>query len=574
MDTLPKKLGRLLDVEDRRSFTIFIAISFLAGVIEVIGIGSIMPFIGVLMQPDIIKTNHILAAMYDRLQFEDTRQFLVVMGCATLCMIALGGIVNIFNVRYQLRVTHRIGHKWAVRLFSTYLHQPYKFYLKTNTNTMKSTILSEVDRVVSSVLVPVAVIISKTMVISILLLLLMFVNPVITALLVLITGGIYASLLFYFRNKMRIRGRDAVRQNAIRFKTTSEAFASIRDIKLHDNAGFFEGEFSRASEKYTTSQAYSLYHGQVPRFIIETAGFVILITLVLYLIVSGGKNVSDVIPLIALFAASGYKVLPAAQNLYSSFNSIRFNSAGLDFVSEGMSLPVQAQDEGGARLPFSSEIRVDGVTFTYDDRTAPTLNEVSALIRKNNLVGVVGPTGAGKSTFIDILIGLLSPQSGAVLVDGGALNDSTIKSWQRQIGYVPQQIHLLTGSIGSNIAFGKSANHADPAKIADAAQKAHIDSFIATLPDGYETDVGEHGDRLSGGQRQRIGIARALYRDPEILVLDEPTSALDAETARNLILTLKVLSQKKTVIIITHQAETLEHCDQVLMVEDGRIRQA
>jgi ABC-type multidrug transport system fused ATPase/permease subunit len=574
MNNLRKTLTNLLDTEDRRSFTTFIVISFLAGIIEVIGIGSIMPFIAVLMQPDIIFSNKILAAIYAELGFETTQQFLIFMGCATLVLITLGGIINICSIRYQLKVTHRIGHKWATRLFSAYLHQPYRFYLKTNTNTMKSTILSEVDRVVSSILIPVAVFISKAMIICIILFLLLFVSPIVTVLLIVITGGVYSGLLIYFRKKMKSRGQQAVLQNSLRFRTTSEAFDSIRDIKLHDNAAFFENAFGQASEKFTTAQAYSLYHGQIPKYIIEMIGFIILIALILYLMTSGNNQVSDIIPLITLFAASGYKVLPAAQNLYSSLNSIRFNGAALASVAAGMNLPTNnkiTSNNNLSKIDFKNEINIQNVTFAYDDREQPALRNVTAHIRKNTMVGIIGQTGAGKSTFIDILIGLLSPQSGQILIDGNILNANDIKSWQSKIGYVPQQIHLLAGSIKSNIAFGKTEEHADFDKIKDSAKKAHIDSFIASLPDGYDTDVGERGDRLSGGQRQRIGIARGLYRDPEILVLDEPTSALDSETAQGLVKTLKAISAEKTIIIITHNMDTLDHCDQVLRFSDGQI---
>lgn len=576
MKHLGKNLVRLLDTEDRRSFAIFVAISFFSGVIEVIGVGSIMPFIGVLMQPDLITENQILSSAYETFNFRTSSQFLFFLGMVTLAFITLGGICNIFSIRYQLKITHKIGHKLAVRLLSSYLSQPYSFYLRTNTNVLKSSILSDVDRVVSSVLIPAATIISKAMVITIILLLLLFINPTITALLFVITGGVYAGLIIYFRKKMKTRGQQALQQNAIRFKIVNESFSCIRDIKLHDNADFFEDQFNQASKKFADLQAYSLYHGQIPKFIIEMVGFFILILLILFLISEGNNHVQDIIPLIALFAASGYKILPAAQNLYSSLNSIRFNSAGLESVAQGVSLtPEHAQnDKVGSDLHFNNAITMDKICFSYENASEKVLKDISLQIKKNSLIGVVGPTGAGKSTLIDILIGLIPPDSGQILIDETPLTAQNLKSWQKKIGYVPQHVQLISGSIASNIAFGKEDRNIDWERIDDAARNAHIHTFIQDLPDGYKTDVRENGDRLSGGQRQRIGIARALYHAPDIIVLDEPTSALDPETAQNIILTLKSIARERTIILITHDLDRLSHCDQIIFVNNGQAKSA
>lgn len=566
-----QKISGLMDRDDHRAFIVFVIISFLAGLIEVAGIGSIMPFIGVLMQPDIIHHNKILSTLYDMLHFTRDQQFVIFTGAVSLTILILGGVINIFAIHYQLRVTFRIGHKLAFRLLTSYLSQPYNFFLNTNSNTLKTIVLSDVDRAIAAVLVPCGVIISKTMVIVVLSAMLLMVNPVVTFLLMMTTGSVYAGLLFYFRKRMRIRGENSVEQNRIRFQTTNEAFSSIRDIKLHDNAGFFIGKFRAASDGYNRAQAYSLYHGQLPKFIIEMIGFVALISLILYLIVTGSKTANEIIPLIALFAASGYKVLPAAQSLYASYNNVRFYMTSIDMILAGLALPEghNSITDAESRLDFQREISLQDVSFSYPGRDEPVLQSVNCTIRKNSLVGIVGATGAGKSTLIDILIGLLPPDSGQVAVDGITIRAENTKLWQHQIGYVPQKIYLLDDSIENNIAFGQTIT--DQAVIQNAAAMAQIDDFISTLPAGYKTSVGEQGDHLSGGQRQRIGIARALYRDPAVLVLDEPTSALDIDTARQLVATLKSLSRNKTIILITHATEILEHCDQILNLEHGRL---
>lgn len=571
MSTAPQKILRLMDPTDRRAFIIFVIISFFAGIIEVAGIGSIMPFIGVLMQPDLIHHNKILAHIYDTLHFSDSNQFIIFTGAVTLTIIVAGGLINILSIRYQLRVTYRIGHKLAQRLLISYLSQPYRYFLGINSNSIKSIILSEVDRTVAAVLVPCGVIIAKSMIIIALMAMLLLVNPVITIVLIALVGGTYAILLFYFRHRMRICGQDAVHQNTVRFQTISEAFSSIRDIKLHHNAGFFTDKFRYASERFNNAQAYSLFHGQLPKFIIEMIGFVVLIGLILYLIVSGNRAANEVIPLIALFAASGYKVLPAAQSLYASYNNVRFYTTSIDLVLEGLNLPQSSAGSEGhpGRLEFSRDIVAQDLVFSYAGRGEPALKSVSCTIRKNSLVGVIGPTGAGKSTFIDILIGLLPSDSGQILIDGVELTPLNSPLWQQQIGYVPQKIYLLDDSIENNIAFGQAI--LDHTQIEKAAERAKVANFILTLPEQYKTFVGEQGDHLSGGQRQRIGIARALYRDPAVLVLDEPTSALDSETAQQLMTTLKALSQQKTIIIITHAQEILDSCDMILRINNGML---
>lgn len=566
----------LLDDDDRKSFTVFIIISFLGGAIEIAGIGSIMPFMGILLQPDMVTTNTILSKIYTSLNFSSTPQFIIFMGCITLTMIILGGFVNILATRYQLNLSYNIGHKWASRLFSVYLRQPYKFYLGINSNTMKSAILSEVDRAISSTLIPSSVLISKAMILVVILGMLLFVNAVVTLILITIVGGIYGALLVYFRQRMKRRGQGMVENNKTRYSVTSEAFTGIREVKLYHNAAYYEERFTAASREYNMAQAYSLYFGQIPRFIIEMIGFAALIGLALYLIVTGGAPADKVIPLIALFAAAGYKTLPAAQNLYAALNSMRFNSASLSAVADGMSLSLQIENDGSNdqdHIHLSQEITAKDIGFTYDDQSAPALKNVQCTIRKNTLVMIIGETGAGKSTFVDLLSGLLQPTEGQILIDEQALTSANIRSWQRQIGYVPQKIHLLDGSIEENIALSQPDNDIDHGKIFTAAKLAQIDDYIQSQPDQYKTAIGEHGDRMSGGQRQRIGIARALYRDPEILILDEPTSALDEKTARDLLRNLKDLSKIKTVIIITHSVDAQKYCDQLLLVSEGRIQE-
>jgi len=569
-----QKLLRLLDTNDKKSFFLFILISFLGGAIEVAGIGSVMPFIGVLIQPDLVTTNHILSSIYTTLQFSSTSNFIIFMGCITLGTVMTGGTINILAIRFQLNLSYRIAHKWTTRLFSTYLHQPYKFYLGMNSNAMKSGILSEVDRTVSSVLIPSSVLISKAMILTVIFIMLLFINAAITIILMGIIGSIYGALLIYFRHKMKRRGQGMVEHNKTRYRVTSEAFTGIREIKLYHNAAYFEKKFATASKEYNMSQAYSLYFGQIPRFIIEIVGFSALIGLAIYLIAVSGNPANHVIPLIALFAAAGYKILPASQNLYTSLNKIRFNSASLAAVADGLALSPEIEEDNAddkTKITFDHEISVKNISFAYDNQPTPALNNVNCTIKKNTLVTIMGPTGAGKSTFIDLLAGLLQPTAGEILIDGQTLTTANVRSWQRQIGYVPQKIHLLDGSIKDNITFGQPADLIDVDQITVAAKKAQIDSYIMSLPDQYRAAVGEHGDHLSGGQRQRVGIARALYRDPAILILDEPTSALDADTARSLLTTLKELSQEKTVIIITHSTEAQKYCDQILFVSEGQI---
>ncbi len=576
MIELGKTLARLLDAEGRRSFVIFTVISFLAGVIEVVGIGSVMPFIGVLLQPGIIAQNAVLSGVYDYFGFSSTNDFIVCMGMATIGLITAGGLINIFSVRYQLNVTYMIGHKWAVSLLTAYLAQPYEFFLRGNTNKIKATVLSDVDRVVASVLMPFGVIISRSLVIMFLVVLLLVVNPVVTGLLVVVTGGIYGVLLLYFRQKMKAKGQQALHHNSVRFKSANEALSCIRDIKLHHNAEFFIGNFRQASRSFAVLQSYSLFHGQIPRFVIEIIGFVGLILLLLYLLVAGKGDVGAIIPLIALFAASGYKILPAAQNLYSSLNSIRFNSAALEAVAAGMALaipPESTSATAGKPLSFTRDIVIRDLGFAYEASSASVLHHVNAVLAKNTMIGVVGPTGAGKSTFIDILIGLLPPGTGEVRVDGEALGPD-MRPWQEKIAYVPQHVQILDGTVAENIAFGQRAEKIDRDRIITAARAAQIEDFIRQSPQGMDASVGEDGSRLSGGQRQRIGIARALYFDREVVVMDEPTSALDKETAESVVRNLREISKQRTVVIITHNLDVLNYCDQVLFIKDGHLQSA
>jgi ABC-type multidrug transport system fused ATPase/permease subunit len=308
----------------------------------------------------------------------------------------------------------------------------------------------------------------------------------------------------------------------------------------------------------------------LPRFAFETIAFGAILLIAVYLIAMR-RDMSAVIPVISLYAFAGYRMMPAFQHIYAGITQIRFHSGALDLLSEDLARTAPLPPESTPALPFQREIVLRDVSFAYP-QTSAALRTVSLSIRANTTVAVVGASGAGKTTLIDVLLGLLRPQTGDIRVDGVDIDNSNVRAWQRNIGYVPQQIYLVDDSVAANIALGVPPEHIDRAAVEHAARIANLHDFIiGSLPNHYDTVIGERGIRLSGGQRQRIGIARALYADPSVLVLDEATSALDGVTESAIMEALGALAHKKTIVIIAHRLSTVEKCDVIYLMNEGRV---
>lgn len=549
----------------------------LRSVIEVAGVASIMPFIAVVANQEIIHTNKYLSMTYQVLDFQSPRNFLIFLGVVVFCIIILNNFLSVLTEWFLIRFSWLRGHTLSRRLFAKYLSQPYTFFLNENTVNLGADILNEVGTFLKGVMLPFVQMIARGIVTLFFFIMLIFIDPLLAIIVGLVLGSAYFVLFMAVRKKLVKIGNERASAYKKQFLYISEALTGIKDVKVKGCENYFIEEFSRHSYKVNMHQATNQLVSQVPRFALEVIAFGGILLITLYFVITQ-NDTSNTIPLIALYAFAGYRLMPALQGVFAGMTTVRFNLAPLRRLSEELALQTYPHAEienwKDTLLPIEikESIELKNVTFAYPGAEASLLKSVNLHIAAKTTVGFAGTTGAGKTTLIDIILGLVFPQDGELLVDGMSITAKNKREWLRTVGYVQQQIFLSDQSVLQNIAFGIGVESIDKDAVVKAAQIAHLHDFIMNeLPEGYDTVIGERGVRLSGGQRQRIGIARAMYNDPEVLILDEATSSLDNITEAMVMEAIRGLQKKKTIIIIAHRLTTLVDCDVIHFLSKGKI---
>lgn len=560
-----KKIWAILTPSEKRRSFIMIGLVILMAFAETLGVISIMPFLSVLARPDIIQENPTFSWLFEWLNLGSNAEFITILGIASIVLVIGSSAFKTVTLHLVNRFTFLLRHSISARLLSSYLHQPYEFFLKYNPNELSRNVLSEVDQLHGGLIKPISQLIAQGTVVFAMILLLFIYNPWIAISAAGLIGLLYGAIYTLVRKRLGQTGKARQQANGQRFKTCNEVLGGIKDVKITHAADAYQKEFQYVSRKFARFQANAETLSQSPLYMVETVGYTGLIILALILMKQSG-DISQVLPTLGLYGFAAYRLLPSAQIMYRGFAQLKFSSATLDTVSTHLSLPSQQPKPARTQLVPKQEIRLQGITFTYPSApNKPVLENFDLVIPANTSVGIAGKSGAGKSTVMDLLLGLLQPQSGRLSVDGIEINVHNLADWQTAIGYVPQQIYLADTSIAANIALGVSAEKIDMHAVKRAAKAAQIHEFIVNeLPDGYQSMIGDRGIRLSGGQRQRIGIARALYRDPPVLFMDEATSALDGLTEQAFNNSLRTLEGNKTIILIAHRETSLQGCSTVI----------
>lgn len=567
-----RQIWGILTARERKQFLLLLVITFFMALFEVAGVALIMPLLSLINDPSLAQTDPLLRAFGQVTGLEDVRDLTMAFGLTVLALLLTGMVVRGAGTYGQTRFCIMRAYGLSLRILERILSQPYVWFLSRNTAEFGQSLLSEIDQVVRRTFLPAVLLVSNVTVVVLIAFTLFLADPRVaigaSIGLVLVYLGVYALL----RGKLDEMGKRRVQHNRDRFVTVSEITKSIKEIKLMGLEDFSVTRFDRPSLGVATTQSFAAVLTRLPRYAIEGAIYGGFVLMILLMVVYSGRDLAQMVPLFGLIGVASMKLFPALQQIYGNLAYIRFSQAAFDALRQtAQSLELRELHDNGQALPLREGITLDGLHFAYPGADRPALTGLNAHIPAGHSVGFVGGTGAGKTTLIDILLGLLTPDQGSVLVDGTEINDETIASWQRSIGYVPQQIYLNDASIAENIAFGSPPDQIDMDRVQRVARIAQLHDFVLTeLPDGYRTTAGERGTRLSGGQRQRIGIARALYHDPDVLVLDEATSALDNLTERAVIDGISALGNK-TVIMIAHRLNTLRDCDCIMMLEHGKI---
>jgi len=575
---LIKKIKIIIEPQEKWQLLVLFVSILLMALFQTLGVVSILPFMSVIMQPEIIESNRWLNWLYNSLSFTSVNSFIIFIGILMLLIIIIGNLTSALATWLKVRFAWRKNHNISSALLKKYLSLPYIYFLTQNTTELSKNILIEVNVLTAYFMLPLINIMVSSFVGIGILSMLLFTNVYLTILSAIILGGSYALIYFYFHDKLKMNGAKRLKENKLRFKTAGEALGGIKDIKVMGREDFFYHRYLRHSCEFSNLQAWNALVGQIPRYFLEILAFGGIVTLILYFISIVG-NVNEIIPMVSFFAFAAFRLMPALQVVFVSFTLVRFSQATVNKIIEDLS------EKGGFReqflvyekepikpMPFNTSLQLKEVSFNYPNINIPVIHNLSLSIQRNTSIGLVGPTGAGKTTLVDIILGLLTPQKGEFSVDGVKIDENNILNWQKNLGYVPQHIYLSDDTIMNNIAFGVPDEKIDREAVEHAARISNLHDFIILeLPNGYETIVGERGIRLSGGERQRVGIARALYHDPEVLVLDEATSSLDGITESAVLEAINNVAKLKTVIIIAHRLTTVKNCDIIYLIDKGKI---
>jgi len=565
------KLFEVIPQRRRKQFPLVVMAMVLGAAFEVVGISLIIPLLDV-----ISGSENQFAELLGSYLGTENQQNLVLVGVIALALIYLTKGLYLSGLAWiTARFSFLVKAELSNKLLENYLHAPYEFHLQKNSAQLIRNLTTETTQLVQYVLTPGLIILSESFVVIFVGIFLLLVEPqgtiIVMSILIIMS---YAFQRFVGGFSKRI---GQIRQHAdgLIIQSSQESLGGIKDVKILGKEESFLNYFQKNNLVSADSSAKQNAIGQIPRMYLETIGVISFLILILVLIIRG-DDFSEVVPVLAVFALAAFRLLPSVNRLLSAANSLRFAESVIASLHEEMTMvaPKEFQAEKPHIQPpsitFHQNIELRDVSYRYPKSETFALSDINLTVRKGESIGVVGKSGSGKSTLSDLVLGLLQPTTGVINVDGVGI-DQNIKGWQRNIGYVQQDIFLLDDSIIRNIAFGEKDGEIDIAKITDAIKEAQLVEMIESLPDGVNTKLGERGLRLSGGQKQRIGIARALYRNAPILIFDEATSALDNETEAEIVSAIKNLKGTRTMVVIAHRLSTIEHCDRVVELKNGRI---
>lgn len=542
-----------------------------AALLEMASAGLIVPFIAMVGNPDYIFTQPALNRIYVVLSMTSVVQFQIVTAAVLLIFFVAKNGYLAAAISFQCSFIYREMSRMSERMFAGYLNKPYDFHIQTNSSVLIRNVSNEVLMFFTNVVVPLLTVFSEMAVVVCMIALLLWVSPAPALIAMVVLGLVTLGFHFLVRRKVRRYGLVQQTEQALRIKSISQGLGGIKEIKVLGREDYFVGAFATHERSFSEVTRYAMVLNQMPRLFMETVALSTLFLAVGLVLLSGGSSVG-LLPTLVLFAVAALRLLPSANRIQGSVTRISYYSPSIQVVCrDGRQEQEEETDKSNyTDLAFTSKIVLRGIDYTYPGAGSPSLQGVDLTIPKGASVALLGPSGAGKTTLADIILGLLHPTSGQILVDDQDVS-LALTSWQRHLGYIPQTIFLSDDSIRRNVAFGIPDAQIDDDKVWSALELAQLKAHVESMPDGLDTAVGERGASLSGGQRQRVGIARALYHNPEVLILDEATSALDADTEREISQSIDALAGRKTLIIIAHRLATIEKCSLKFHLHNGRV---
>lgn len=571
------ELLQLLSSQQKKELLVLQIFVILMAFAEIVGVASIGPFMALVGNMDVLQGDNFLARIYQQSAIATPQNFIILAGLASLTALAVAALISIFTLWRLSIFGSKVGIELGDRLFTYYMHQPWLFHAGSSSASLNKKIASDTSAITSYLIQPILSMNARVVLAVFIILPIVYMSPSVALIGLFIFASAYFLIYSAVKRQLDQNGTSLSDSQTRRYTLMSEGFGGIKDVLLLGRQSSFVRQFKEAGAKLYYAQGTNQTIIQSPRYLMEVVALGAIIFLVIYLVKTNEGNLSKVLPMLAVYAVAGFKLLPAFQNIYNSIATIKAGLASFYAVKEDLynsmsidqpKVNTSTVDKGIVLRDF---IELNDIQFYYPGKPIPALDGLQIKIPAKKVIGIVGSTGSGKSTLIDIILGLIHPDKGKMLVDGVEINELNKSAWQRTVGFVPQSIYLANSSIIENIGFGLPVEEINIEKVKSAIKLAHLDDLVAQLPKGLDTVVGERGVQLSGGQRQRLGIARALYQEADILILDEATSALDGITEKAIMDAIHDFSGKKTIIMIAHRFATIQKCDVIFMLEHGKV---
>ncbi|MBP3813066.1 MAG: ABC transporter ATP-binding protein [Butyrivibrio sp.] len=578
MRKIYSKLKVLLDRKQKSQMVGIVVLMLIGGVLESLGIAMIAPVMQVVIDPEKVEESHILSAIYNLFNLTSTTQLAAIIMVSIILVFIIKNVFLYFMNVVQLRFVYTNQFATSRRMMINFMQRPYEYYLNADTTVIQRNITSDVNNLYALILSCLQLT-SEIIVFVCLVAILLSQDARMTLTIATLLVIVLLVIKFVIKPVMVKAGKDNQDYYSGLYKWIYESVTGIKEIKVAAKENYFINGYADCGAGYVNAvQKYNLYNS-TPRLLIETIAIAGMIGYMLF-VMAQGTSLTSLLPQLTVLAAAAARLLPSANRINNYLTSIAYFEPFLDNVSENLQDEIhdesisynsddyrtKAQIE---KLPVHKSINLEGITYKYPNTDKYILDGADMEIPVGKSVGIVGTSGAGKTTIVDVLLGLLEPEKGRILADGVDVK-TNYKGWLKNVGYIPQTIFMTDSTIRKNVAFGVPEEEIDDAKVWQALSEAALDSFVKELPEGLDTEIGERGIRLSGGQRQRIGIARALFEDPEVLVLDEATSALDNDTEAAIMDSINRLHGKKTLVIIAHRLQTIEKCDMIYGIKDGK----
>lgn len=568
-----KELWNHLSRRRQRQFFLVLILMFVASFAEIMSVGAVLPFLGVITDPSQVFENPAMQPIIRFLGVVEPTELVLPMTLVFIAAALIAGLVRLLLLYATTRLSYGTGHDLSIDVYRRTLYQDYPVHVARNSSEVINGIITKTSTVISGVLTPILTLISSFIIMIGIVAVLCFINLFVALTAMIGFGTLYMGVVFYTRARIRANSQTIAEQSNSVVKSLQEGLMGIRDVLIHGSQEFYSSIYRNADLPLRLASGNNLFISGSPRFAMEAIGMTLIATIA-YFMTERDNEISNSLPVLGALALGAQRLLPIMQQAYGSFSAIKGSKASLDDVNALLNqpLPTYAGEQAPEPIPFKRNIVLENVSFRYLDDEPWVLTSINMTLKKGSRIGIIGATGSGKTTLFDLIMGLFPPTEGEIKIDDKVLDEQNNRSWRARVAHVPQDIYLSDNSILENIAFGVPVDQIDFERARKAAQGAQVDDLIESWDKRYQTLVGEHGIRLSGGQRQRIGIARALYKNADVLIFDEATSALDNKTEKSVVESIEGLDKHMTVLIIAHRLTTLRNCDQIIEVKRKKLK--